>query len=90
MRANEKRIVRRTSRGRLRRSPTDSARVDALTDREIEKTVKADPDAVPILDKEWFRTARLVMPERKVPISLRVDREVLEGSRRTASDTSLG
>jgi len=35
-------------------------------------------DAAPILDREWFRRARLVLPERKVPISLRMDRDVVE------------
>ncbi len=47
-------------------------------DKEIEDAVRSDPDAAPILDEAWFRTARLVMPERKVPVSIRVDREVLE------------
>lgn len=49
-----------------------------MSDREIENAAKADSDAAPILDKEWFRTAKLVLPERKVPISLRMDREVVE------------
>jgi len=75
---NEKRIVRRTSRSKHRRGRTDWAAVDALSDREIEKAAKIDPDAAPILDKEWFQTAKLVLPERKVPISLRMDREVVE------------
>jgi uncharacterized protein (DUF4415 family) len=49
-----------------------------MNDREIENAVKSDPDAAPILDKEWFRRAKLVLPEHKVPISLRMDREVVE------------
>lgn len=49
-----------------------------MTDKEIEDAVRTDPDAAPLLDEEWFKTATLVMPERKVPVSLRVDREVLE------------
>ena len=72
-----KRIVRRTL-GDRRRGKTDWARVRALTDDEIEEAVRSDPDAAPILDAEWFAKATLVMPERKVPISLRLDREVLE------------
>jgi uncharacterized protein (DUF4415 family) len=71
-----KRIAKRTQRNR--RGKTDWARVDALTDREIEKAVNSDPDAAPILDSNWFRKAKLVLPERKVPISLRMDREVVE------------
>jgi uncharacterized protein (DUF4415 family) len=72
-----KRIVRCTLKSR-RRGKTDWARVDAMSDREIENAVKSDPDAAPILDKEWFRSAKLVLPERKVPISLRMDRDVVE------------
>jgi uncharacterized protein (DUF4415 family) len=49
-----------------------------MSDREIENAVKADRDAAPILGKDWFRTARLALPERKVPISLRMDRDVVE------------
>jgi uncharacterized protein (DUF4415 family) len=60
------------------RGKTDWERVRSLTDKEIEDSVRSDPDVAPILDEEWFRTARLVMPQRKVPVSIRVDREVLE------------
>ncbi len=72
-----KRIIRRTPTS-PRRGKTDWQRVRSLTDKEIEEAVRSDPDAAPILDEEWFRTAKLVMPERKVPVSIRVDREVLE------------
>ena len=72
-------MVRRTrSKRKSAESKTDWARLRATTDRDIERAVNADPDAAPILDKEWFRTAKLVLPERKVPISLRMDREVVE------------
>lgn len=73
------RIVRYTPGvSRPRRDRTDWARVDALTDEEIEQSIKDDPDVAPLLDEEWFRTAKLVMPERKVPIALRIDREVVD------------
>ena len=71
-----KNIVR-YSPGDPKRHKTDWARVDALTDDDIEADIKSDPDAAPILDGEWFLKAKLVMPETKVPISLRLDREVL-------------
>jgi uncharacterized protein (DUF4415 family) len=61
-----------------RRGKTDWARVDALSDRKIEQAVRSDPDAAPLLDRKWFAKATLVMPERKVPISLRIDREVVD------------
>ena len=52
-----------------------------MTDREIEKAVREDPDAAPILDAHWFRNAKLVMPperKRRTSISLRVESEVLD------------
>jgi uncharacterized protein (DUF4415 family) len=71
-----KRIVKRT-RPTRRRAATDWARVDAFTDREIENAIRSDPDAAPMLDREWFRKAKVVLPERKAPISLRLDPEVI-------------
>lgn len=68
-----------SARGTHRRErKTNWARVDAMSDREVESAIESDPVAAPILDKEWFRKARLVLPQRKVPISLRMDREVVE------------
>ena len=56
---------------------TDWAKVDALTDEDIARAVESDPDAAPLLDDEWFRTARLVMPETKTPVSIRLDPGVI-------------
>ncbi len=64
------------------RPRTDWARVDALTDEEIEAAVRDDPDAPPIVDEAWFATATLVMPEAKEQISIRLDRDVLTHFRR--------
>lgn len=65
------------SRGALRRKgKTDWARVDALTDEEIEEAVRNDPDAVP-LDVDWSK-AVLVIPPKKKAISIRVDEDVLD------------
>jgi uncharacterized protein (DUF4415 family) len=64
------------------RARTDWARVDALTDEDIEASVRDDPDAPPIVDEEWFATATLVMPTPKEQISIRLDRDVLEHFRR--------
>lgn len=61
-----------------RKDRTDWARVRALTDEEIEAAIASDPDAAPPLDAEWFEHARVVLPERKVPISIRLDPDVLE------------
>ena len=71
-----KRIAGSTPRNQ-RRGRTNWARVDALTDRQIAAAIRADGDAAPLLDEAWFRSARMVLPEPKVPISIRVDRETL-------------
>ena len=61
---------------------TDWARVDALTDAEIDEAIRADPDAAPTLDEDWFRNAELVGPEGKEQVSLRLDRDVVAWFRR--------
>ncbi|HWB50638.1 MAG TPA: BrnA antitoxin family protein [Stellaceae bacterium] len=61
---------------------TDWARVDALTDEEIEAAVRNDPDAAPIVDEEWFAGATVVMPKPKEQISIRLDVDVLEHFRK--------
>ncbi|MBI1775074.1 MAG: BrnA antitoxin family protein [Proteobacteria bacterium] len=57
---------------------TDYEHLARVSDDAITAAVAADPDAAPIADEEWFRTAELVMPEPKVPISFRVDRSILD------------
>jgi uncharacterized protein (DUF4415 family) len=53
--------------------------VDALTDEQIEAAIKGDPDAVPLLDDDFWANAELVLPEGpKDRITMYVDREVLE------------
>ncbi len=74
--------MRRTAHVAADRPQTDWARVDALTDEEIEAAVRNDPDAAPIVDDDWFASAKLVMPQRKEQISIRLDRDVLEHFRR--------
>ena len=64
------------------RKEIDWSRFDAITDEEIEASVRADPDAPPFVDDDWFASATLVMPEPKEQISIRLDRDVLEHFRR--------
>ena len=77
-----KRIVRYTPGvDRPPKDRTDWKRLRAMTDRDIEKAVREDPDAGPIRTAAWWRNhGRIVMPERKprVPVSLRVEREVID------------
>ena len=72
--------VRRTLKTR-RPGKTDWKRVDALTDRDIEQAVRRNPDSAPILDKRWFRSAKVTMPEPEPPkelLTIRVDRKVID------------
>jgi len=54
-----------------RQSRTDWARVDALTDAEI------DLSEVPELDESFFANAILRMPRHPVAVTLHIDPEVL-------------
>src|ERR1700726_2731122 len=58
--------------GRLerRKSETDWARLDALTDEEIEASIANDPDWHEFKDIDWSK-AVLVIPPKKTAISIR-------------------
>ena len=54
---------------------TDWKKIDSITDEELERLIADDPDE---RDIEWdWSTARLVMPEPKAHLTLRVDQDVL-------------
>lgn len=72
----KRRIV--TYNARKHKSRTDWKRVRSLTDEDIERAVASDPDAAPIMDQAWWREAQVVLPTPKVPVSVRLDRDVLE------------
>ena len=55
---------------------TDWVRVDALSDEDIAAAVAGDPDAAP-LDIDWSK-ADAVFPSRKIPISIRLDQDVVD------------
>lgn len=61
--------------GDLRKGETDWARVDAMTEEELERNIAADPDA-DIPDPDWA-SARIVMPEGNEWVHLRIDPDVL-------------
>lgn len=61
---------------------TDWKRVRGLTDEDIERAVGLDANAAPIMDEAWWREARVVLPMPKVPVSVRLDRDVLEWFKR--------
>jgi uncharacterized protein (DUF4415 family) len=66
------------SDGRLERSRsrTDWARLDAMTDEELEASIANDPDWAEFKDIDWS-DAVLVIPAKKKAISIRVDEDVL-------------
>ena len=55
----------------IRDSRTDWARLEKMTDRDI------DLSDVPELDAGFFRTAKIRMPRAKKAVSIRLDQDVL-------------
>jgi uncharacterized protein (DUF4415 family) len=55
---------------------TDWARVDAMTDEEIERNAREDPDSVLVGSVDWSQ-ANLVIPPNKESIHLRLDPDIL-------------
>jgi len=62
----------------MRRGKTDWKRLEGLRDAEIRKAAKSDPDAAPVASREWFHRAKLLEPQAKTPVSLRLDEDVLK------------
>jgi uncharacterized protein (DUF4415 family) len=48
-----------------------------MTDREIRAAIADDPDAAPELDETFWKNARVVMPDNKVLMTMRLDSDVL-------------
>lgn len=69
-------ITKRSSANR-RKGKTDWKRVRALTDADIVAAVRSDPDAE-LLTKRFWKEATLELPEKKIAISLRLDKDVLD------------
>ncbi len=65
--------------GRLerRKSETDWARLESLTDDDIEASITNDPDWQEFKEIDWSK-AVLVIPPKKKAISIRVDEDVLD------------
>lgn len=56
---------------------TDWDALRAMTDEDIERAVASDPDTWIPTEDEWAN-ARVVWPAGKEPISIRVDREIVQ------------
>jgi len=63
-------------------SKTDWARVEAMTEAELEASIADDPDWKDI-PRDWHEGAELVIPGAKKLLSLRVDPDVLAWFRAT-------
>jgi uncharacterized protein (DUF4415 family) len=48
-----------------------------LSDEEIREGIAQDPDAAPELDEEFWKRARVKWPDKKIPMTVRLDRDVL-------------
>ena len=73
-----KRSTTKRSPGTASSTPTDWSEFDAQTDEDIAAAVRSDPDAAPLITPAWLSRARVVHAPEKVPISIRIDKDVLE------------
>jgi uncharacterized protein (DUF4415 family) len=55
---------------------TDWEHLRCLSDADIHTAVASDPDIIPT-DEEFWGKAKVVLPERKPTITIRIDSEVL-------------
>lgn len=73
----EERITRVSlKQARKMKGETDWARLDAMTDEEIEHAAANDPDNPPWTDEDWAN-ARVVWPQGKAPVTLRLDKDII-------------
>ncbi len=78
----EERITRASlKQARKMKSLTDWARLDAMTEEEIERNAADDPDNPPWTDEDWAN-ARVVWPQGKAPVTLRIDKDILHWFKR--------
>ena len=68
-------ILARRARGE--KSKTDWARVDAMTDEDIERAMRDDPDWQDFIDIDWSK-AVMVIPQKKKAISIRLDEDIVD------------
>lgn len=60
---------------------SDWRRLREMTDGEVHAAVLSDPDAEPT-DEEFWKTARVVMPQPKKTVTMRLDADLLAWFRR--------
>lgn len=69
--------VTRARRAQGEKSRSDWARVDAMTDAEIERAMRDDPDWQDFVDIDWSK-AEIVVPQKKKAISIRLDEDIVD------------
>jgi len=60
---------------------SDWKRVDAMTDEDIERAVASDPDTWIPGEADWAN-AKVVWPSGKEPVTIRIDKDILEWFRK--------
>jgi uncharacterized protein (DUF4415 family) len=60
---------------------TDWKRLDAMTEEDIERAAASDPDAPMTTAADWVN-AQIVWPEGKEPLTIRLDKDVLNWFRK--------
>lgn len=56
---------------------TDWARVNAMSDEDIERAMRDDPDWKDFMDIDWSK-ATMVIPDKKKAISIRLDPDIID------------
>jgi uncharacterized protein (DUF4415 family) len=56
---------------------TDIARIEAMSEAELERAIAADPDWRDV-PRDWFLGAEAVMPRPKIPVSIRLDADLVD------------
>ena len=83
IRADDGRVLIEQPDGSVRPAEveTDWARVDAMSEEELEAAIAADPDD-PGNDPSYWEDARPVWPRRKERVTVRLDADMLEWFRK--------
>jgi len=56
---------------------TDLAQLRAMSEEELERSIAADPDWRDV-PRDWYRGAEAVTPRPKIPVSIRLDADLVE------------
>lgn len=63
-------------------SQTDISRIENMSEQDVEALIATDPDWNDI-PQDWHERAEAVMPKAKVPVSIRLDADLIEYFRST-------